>query len=168
MDHLEKLEKFLSIKHKKMKSMNQIRLLEDQKHKMVKEIHIKRLKGMTEVEMLKLNDQLEELEQKLQECQKEQDEEDQIVEEPKENKSIETDSDLSGKDDALNQTDRSAFDDLANKSMNLPNFKVTDRAADPEQQAKEDYMRRLMCFRKDELILPEESQDSDSDENEKA
>lgn len=25
-------------------------------------------------------------------------------------------------------------------------------------------MRRLMCFRKDELILPEESQDSESDE----
>jgi len=44
---------------------------------------------------------------------------------------------------------------------------VTDRAADPEQQAKEDYMRRLMCFRKDELILPEEPSDSDSDENEK-
>jgi archaellum component FlaC len=44
---------------------------------------------------------------------------------------------------------------------------VTDRAADPEQQAKEDYMRRLMCFRKDELILPEESNESDSDENEK-
>lgn len=75
MDHLEKLEKFLSIKHKKMKAMNNQRLIEDQKHKLVKEIHIKRLKGMNEQEMLKLNEQLEQIEKKLLECEVESDEE---------------------------------------------------------------------------------------------
>ena len=52
-----------------------------------------------------------------------------------------------------------AFDEYDSKSMDLKNFQVTDRAIDPEQQAKEEYMRKLMSFRKDELILPEESDD---------
>jgi vacuolar-type H+-ATPase subunit I/STV1 len=42
---------------------------------------------------------------------------------------------------------------------------VTDRAIDREQQEKEEYMRKLMSFRKDELILPEES-DEGADEYE--
>lgn len=32
---------------------------------------------------------------------------------------------------------------------------------DPEADAKEEHMRKLMSFRKDELILPEESEDDD-------
>lgn len=131
MDHLEKLEQFLAIKHKKMKAMNESRLLEDQKHKLVKEIHIKRLKGISEEEMIKINQQLEDVEKRILECQQESEDDGSGEKGEKSQKSIETDSDLSGKDE-MNQTDRSAFDDLENKSMNLPNFKVTDRAADPE------------------------------------
>jgi len=41
----------------------------------VKEIHIKRLKGMNEQEMLKLNEQLEQIEKKLLECEVESEEE---------------------------------------------------------------------------------------------
>lgn len=37
---------------------------------------------------------------------------------------------------------------------------------DPDIEAKEEHMRKLMSFRKDELILPEESdEDEDYDEN---
>lgn len=45
------------------------------------------------------------------------------------------------------------------------NYQVTERTFDPERQAKEEYMRRLMNFRKDELIIPDESED-DYDEDE--
>lgn len=47
------------------------------------------------------------------------------------------------------------------KSLDDKQYQVTEREADPEIQAKEDYMRKLMSFRKDELILPEESDDED-------
>ena len=43
-------------------------------------------------------------------------------------------------------------------------YNISSRNKDPEQEAKEDYMRKLMSFRKDELILPEESDDDDEDE----
>lgn len=61
-----------------------------------------------------------------------------------------------------------AFDEYDTKSMDVKNIGVTERAADPEAQAKEEYMRKLMSFRKDELILPEESDDDeDPDETHK-
>ena len=41
--------------------------------------------------------------------------------------------------------------------MDENKYQLTERDVDPEQQAKEDYMRRLMSFRKDELVLPDES-----------
>ena len=47
MDHLEKLEKFLAKKQKKMRLLNKKRVIEDQKHKLIKEIHLSRVKGMT-------------------------------------------------------------------------------------------------------------------------
>ena len=46
-------------------------------------------------------------------------------------------------------------------------YQVSERVKDPEQEAKEDYMRNLMSFRKDELILPEESEEGEN-ENETA
>ena len=49
--------------------------------------------------------------------------------------------------------------------MNENKYQLTERDVDPEfdpeQQAKEDYMRRLMSFRKDELVLPDESDDEE-------
>ena len=33
----------------------------------------------------------------------------------------------------------------------------------PEQSAKEDYLNKLMSFRKDELIIPDESDEEDDD-----
>jgi predicted transcriptional regulator len=44
---------------------------------------------------------------------------------------------------------------------------VSESPKDPEQEAKEEYMRKLMSFRKDELILPEESEEEEK-ENEMA
>jgi hypothetical protein len=58
-----------------------------------------------------------------------------------------------------------AFDDYDTKSMDIKDIGVTERAADPEAQAKEEYMRKLMSFRKDELILPEESDDDEDQED---
>lgn len=58
-----------------------------------------------------------------------------------------------------------AFDEYDTKSMDIKNIGVTERAADPEAQAKEEYMRKLMSFRKDELILPEESDDDEEHED---
>jgi predicted transcriptional regulator len=46
-------------------------------------------------------------------------------------------------------------------------YQVSEIVKDPEQEAKEEYMRKLMSFRKDELILPEESEE-DENENETA
>ena len=54
-----------------------------------------------------------------------------------------------------------AFDDYEMKSLDDKQYQVTERENDPEIQAKEDYMRKLMSFRKDELILPEESEDEE-------
>ena len=57
----------------------------------------------------------------------------------------------------------SHFDDFDSKSMDIKNFNLTGRDNNPEQQAKEEYMKKLMSFRKDELILPEESDDCQDD-----
>lgn len=59
-----------------------------------------------------------------------------------------------------------AFDEYDSKSMDIKNVGMSDRAADPEVQAKEEYMRKLMSFRKDELILPEESDDEENGDEE--
>jgi predicted transcriptional regulator len=59
-----------------------------------------------------------------------------------------------------------AFDEYDNKSMDIKAVGMSERAADPEIQAKEEYMRKLMSFRKDELVLPEESDDDDANEEE--
>lgn len=73
-----------------------------------------------------------------------------------------------GKIGDANDITMTAFDEYDTKSMELKNIGVTERAADPEAQAKEEYMRKLMSFRKDELILPEESDDDeDKEENHK-
>ena len=83
---------------------------------------------------------------------------------------LENNSDLSGEDNYAkeegDQTDMTmtAFDEYESKSMELKNFHISDRAIDPEAQAKEEYMRKLMSFRKDELILPEESDDDDDED----
>lgn len=45
--------------------------------------------------------------------------------------------------------------------MDEKKYQLTERDIDPEQQAKEDYMRRLMSFRKDELVLPDESDEEE-------
>lgn len=45
------------------------------------------------------------------------------------------------------------------KSLDERQYQVTERKKDPEFEAKEEYMRKLMSFRKDELILPESSDD---------
>ena len=81
----------------------------------------------------------------------------------KNNKS-EVDSDLSDDDQKSKQqqnTVGTAFDDYEMKSLDDKQYQVTQRDFDPEIQAKEDYMRKLMSFRKDELILPEESEDDE-------
>ena len=49
-------------------------------------------------------------------------------------------------------------------SLNEKAFGIETQKKDPEQEAKEENMRKLMSFRKDELILPEDSNDEDSDE----
>ena len=51
MDHLEKLEKFLGQKQKKMKQIKKRRLLQEKKNKLEKEILQKRKKGMAEDDM---------------------------------------------------------------------------------------------------------------------
>ena len=45
------------------------------------------------------------------------------------------------------------------KSLDDQQYQVTERKKDPEFEAKEEYMRKLMSFRKDELVLPESSED---------
>ena len=40
---------------------------------------------------------------------------------------------------------------------------INGKMKDPEHQAKEDYMRQLMSFRKDELILPDDSDEEDGE-----
>ena len=54
-----------------------------------------------------------------------------------------------------------------NKSGSLDdkNYQITERPFDPEKKAKEEYMRKLMSFRKDELVIPEESEDDEDEEN---
>jgi hypothetical protein len=59
-----------------------------------------------------------------------------------------------------------AFDEYDTKSMGIKTGGITNRAADPEAQAKEEYMRKLMSFRKDELILPEDSEDDEDHDDE--
>lgn len=49
-----------------------------------------------------------------------------------------------------------AFDDYETKSeINSP----ASKHEDPEQKARDDYMKSLQKFRKDELVLQEESDD---------
>jgi len=47
--------------------------------------------------------------------------------------------------------------------MNEKSLNIKPISKDPELEAKEENMRKLMSFRKDELILPEDSNDDDSD-----
>jgi maltodextrin utilization protein YvdJ len=54
-----------------------------------------------------------------------------------------------------------AFDEFDDKSLDIKNIGESVSAVDPEAQAKEEYMRKLMSFRKDELILPDDSEDAD-------
>lgn len=78
-----------------------------------------------------------------------------------------SDEDNYNKGDGTDMT-MTAFDEYDTKSMDIKNVGISDRAADPEAQAKEEYMRKLMSFRKDELILPEESDDDDEHDDENA
>ena len=57
------------------------------------------------------------------------------------------------------------FDDDISKSIDDKNFQITERALDEEQAAKEEYMRKLMSFRKDELLLPDESENDEEDDD---
>lgn len=57
----------------------------------------------------------------------------------------------------------SSFDNYEIKSLDEKAFGIKTANKDPEQEAKEENMRNLMSFRKDELILPEDSNDEDSD-----
>jgi hypothetical protein len=72
-----------------------------------------------------------------------------------------SEEDHSGKMGDFTDVTMTAFDEYDTKSMDLKNNGITERVADPEAQAKEEYMRKLMSFRKDELILPEESDDDE-------
>merc|ERR1712072_348474 len=57
------------------------------------------------------------------------------------------------------------FDDDISKSIDDKNFQITERALDEEQAAKEEYMKKLMSFRKDELLLPDESENDEDDDD---
>jgi hypothetical protein len=59
--------------------------------------------------------------------------------------------------DNTNNISMSAFNEYGENSIDTKNIGNSERVADPEAQAKEEYMRKLMSFRKDELILPEDS-----------
>ena len=92
---------------------------------------------------------------------------------------VDDDSDLSGEESKnamsevkgfpVNKTEQStvmtAFDDFESNSMDEKKYQLTERDIDPEQQAKEDYMRRLMSFRKDELVLPDESDEEEGSDS---
>lgn len=73
------------------------------------------------------------------------------------------------KNGQITQTTITAFDDFESKSMGgqmfNPNF--PGQVMDPEEEAREEYMRKLMSFRKDELVLADDSDDipEDLDEN---
>ena len=69
-----------------------------------------------------------------------------------------SDGDQYGKTvDNTNNITMSAFNEYGENSVDTKNIGNSERVIDPEVQAKEDYMRKLMSFRKDELILPEDS-----------
>ena len=161
MDHLELLEKFLDKKAEKMARMKEKRLLEEKINKIKKEIAAKRQDGVNEQDISDLISALNDLEEEVSPT---------LIEDPKnakydlqkeleESMSLSNDSGL----DSDNNDNVSHFDDFDSKSMDIKNFQLTDRDANPEQQAKEEYMRKLMSFRKDELILPEESDDCQDD-----
>ncbi len=66
-------------------------------------------------------------------------------------------------------TTLTAFDDYDSKSMGQQMFHQSylGQEVDPETEAREEYMRKLMSFRKDELVLADESDDFDEvEENE--
>lgn len=42
---------------------------------------------------------------------------------------------------------------------------IDENNADPEKDARSQYLSKLMCFRKDELIIPEESDDEEENED---
>lgn len=65
-------------------------------------------------------------------------------------------------------TTLTGFDDTDDRSKLGNIFQVNinglEQEVDPEQEEREDYMRKLMSFRKDELILADDS-DSDADDD---
>ena len=145
MDHLEKLESFIDEKHKKMKKLQKKRMRQEKRAQIVKNIFSK-------------NNQPIALPANINDDTSSDDE-------LKKNSEKGTDSELSGdeKKGHGTHTTMTAFDDFDTKSIDEQGYQITERAQDEEQAAKEEYMRRLMSFRKDELVLPD---DSDEDEEE--
>ena len=71
-------------------------------------------------------------------------------------------SEYSGVDEPTNGDNTQGTGSCENyeiKSLDDQQYQVTERKKDPEFEAKEEYMRKLMSFRKDELVLPESSDD---------
>ena len=162
MDHLEKLEEFLAVKKKKMKILQKKRLHAEKQAKINKEIQYKRAQGIPESDLGYLVDQLK----SLRNGDTDSSDDDKKKQESDDNIGTDlSDEDNYNKGDG---TDMTAFDEYDTKSMDIKNVGISDRAADPEAQAKEEYMRKLMSFRKDELILPEESDDDDDHDDENA
>jgi len=73
------------------------------------------------------------------------------------------DSELSHDKQALN-TSYTVFDDVDSKNTNLFNTTLMGEEEDPEQAAREEYMRKLMSFRKDELVLADDSDEYDDED----
>jgi hypothetical protein len=153
-EHLEKLETFLTEKDKKMKKLTRKRLRN--------EASLRELKGIMSGGNRK---------------QPEKPSKPNTVGD--DSSSSQTDSDSREDDDAesdisdgdVTPEKKEMFgenvDTFDNRSAEDNQYQVSERVKDPEQEAKEDYMRNLMSFRKDELILPEESEEGEN-ENETA
>ena len=159
MDQLEKLETFLKTKKKKMKTLQKKRMHSEKQQKIHKELAYKRSMGIPDIELGHLIDQLKSLNIVEDEYTSSEDEKKEISE-------VDNNTDLSDDDNKNNGniTDptMTAFDEYESKTLDR-NLGATNRSSDPEAQAKEEYMRKLMSFRKDELILPEESDDSEDE-----
>jgi glutamyl/glutaminyl-tRNA synthetase len=143
-------------------------LLQEKKNKLEKEILQKRQKGISQEDLKSLSQMLENVEDDINnECMSDDSKEIPVKKDDRSDSDFSQDDAGEGMLGTNTDITMTAFDEYDSKSMDLKNFQVTDRAIDPEQQAKEEYMRKLMSFRKDELILPEESDDcvDECDEN---
>jgi len=169
MDQLEKMEKFLKRKDKKMKKLQKRRMLAQQKGKLGKNF----FKGGKAKN--KENKTFNNLERDEDICSSSSSSGEDSENDKQMMGQMLSNSDSELSNDNMNNSQlggnkhissmMTGFDDDISKSIDDKNFQITERALDEEQAAKEEYMRKLMSFRKDELLLPDESENDEEDDD---